>query len=288
VEASLSNGPERPSDLCPSCGAELISGGHLQEWAFCSGCGLTSLGIALEAKAARKDDESEADCRNGCGNLPSTTRWSRDPTAERWAGVARVRDQTERNFANALWEITGCVLLLSLQREVAIKAAELCAEAFKRVLTRGYSISVLSASLVYLASLQLGEPVTLKEVAEVSHSQAKRVNRCVRKLAKGLHMVPVVPPPERYLSRIISSLGIDDLGLRGAAGYILAAAERSAGGRNPAALASAAIYLASKSIGLKLTQRRISLASHITETTVRSTCRELEKHVNLTTYSGRA
>jgi len=288
VEAALSKGPERPDDVCPLCGSELISGGPLKESAFCRGCGLTSLGIALEAKAARKDDGSEADYRNGCGNLLGTTRWFRDPIAERWAKMAKVRDQTERNFANALWEITRCVSLLSLQREAAIKAAGLCAEAFQTVLTRGYSISVLSASLVYLASLQLGEPVTLKEVAEVSRSQAKRINRCVRKLAKGLRMVPAVPAPAEYLPRIIPSLGIDDVRLGRAAGYILAAAEHAASGRNPAALASAAIYLASKRMGMKLTQRRIALASHLTEATVRSSCRQLEKLVDMTKCSDRA
>ena len=204
-----------------------------------------------------------------------------DLVLDRWREVSKVSDQTEKNFAFALFEITRMGRALSLPVMVLERAAELYKMLVEMQLTRGRSTQAFSSAILYVACRQCGLVRALNEIAEVSQRSRKEIARYYRLIVRKLDLTVASANPSEYAPRLLNELDVqEDVAKR--VNRILSDAARLkiARGRSPAAILSAALYLASKSSGRRTTQREIAEASRVTEVTIRNTCRELERHLS--------
>jgi len=195
--------------------------------------------------------------------------------------VIKIYDQTDKNIAFFLSEITRLGIELSLSRLVLEKAASLCKQIVEKKLGKGRSIRELCAAAVYAACRQCGCMRTLDEIAKYSKMNKKVISHHYRILLKELNCP--LPPANlsRHVPRFLNQLAVE--GRTAEIVYkILEATEelRFKSGKNPVGIVSAAIYVASKLAGEKITQREISDMTSVTETSIRSRCRDLEKHLS--------
>jgi transcription initiation factor TFIIB len=197
-----------------------------------------------------------------------------------WLKKARVSDQTEKNIAQAFSETTRIAIELSLSKIVVHRAADLWKIILKRRLSRGRSLRALSAAIVYTACRQCSAGITLNEIAEVSESDTRIVGRYCSILGRELKQVIPLPRLENYAPRILNELHADER-LTDTVKRILSIAQKLgiASGKDPRGVSSAAIYLASRLLGQRRTQREISEVSGVTEMTIRKNCRALETQV---------
>jgi transcription initiation factor TFIIIB Brf1 subunit/transcription initiation factor TFIIB len=215
---------------------------------------------------------------------------SSDLTARSWITQSKASDQTEKNFAICLGEVTRLVQALSLQPVLASKAADLCMMAFEKGITKGASLSVLSAAIVYASARLASVPVTVDEVTVATKLARSDIIYCFRRMQRKLGLEFEVPSPEAHVTKIIALLSITpDSELIIAANKIIRLADEGGRiqGKNPAAVAAAAIYLAlsrtannsSSSLIPQLTQRKLAQAANVTETTIRRACRNLDQYL---------
>ncbi len=194
--------------------------------------------------------------------------------SELWLKYSKASDQTERNFAMTLAEITKLVSALSFDVTLCSRAADMCKDAFEKSLSRGNSLSVLAAALVYASARQASLPATTDELAAKSSLPKSDIIRCFRKLQRKLGLTFQAPSPQAYSSRILTLLSLSTQGeLATMTNKILEKAEKNGitQGRNPAAIAAAAIYAASLMVpdSHQLTQRKLAQVANVTETTIR-------------------
>jgi len=199
---------------------------------------------------------------------------------DEWLKNAKASDQTEKNITEALSETTRIAIELSLPKIVLEKASRLWKTILEKRVSRGRSIRAFSAAVVYIACRQCGIAITLDEIAEVSKNDTRLVGHHCSILGRQLNQVIPLPRVEEYAPRILSKLHADER-LAETVKRILSVVEKLglASGKDPRGIASAAIYLASKSLGQKRTQRELSNIADIADMTIRKNCRILEKRV---------
>jgi len=199
---------------------------------------------------------------------------------DEWLKNAKASDQTEKNIIEALSETTRIAIELSLPKIVLKKASSLWKTILEKRVSRGRSISAFSAAVVYVASRQCGIGITLDEVANVSKNSARLVGHHCSILERQLNQVIPLPRLQEYAPRILSKLHADER-LAQTVKKILGVVEELglASGKDPRGIVSAAIYLASESLGQKATQRALSTVTDVTDMTIRKNCRILEKRV---------
>ncbi len=198
--------------------------------------------------------------------------------SELWLKYSKASDQTEKNFAMTLAEITKLVSALSFEVTLCSRAADMCKSAFENSLSRGNSLSVLAAALVYASARQASLPVTADEVAVKSSLPKRDIIRCFRKLQRKLDLNFQPSSPQAYSSRILALLSLSpQRELATMANKMLEKAEKSGivQGKNPNGAAAAAIYLVANLNGCLVTQRELARIAHVTETTIRNACKDL-------------
>ena len=200
---------------------------------------------------------------------------------QEWKKRAKASDQTEKNIVFALSEITRIASCLSTSPKVLETASEIYKPCIEKRLIKGRSIRAFCAATVYIACRQCGYMRTLDEVAKYSKTNRKVISQCYSVLRKELNcQVPSV-----NLSRY-ASIYLDQLAIEGKTAEIVhkilkfAEELRLTSGKNPLGIISAAIYMASKLVGAKRTQREISELTRVTQTCIRNRCNDLEKRIS--------
>jgi transcription initiation factor TFIIB len=275
---------------CPNCGpARILSFGE-NRGSVCSGCGYV-------LNSGMVEDHQDPNCRGRSQrslNGPSA-RWTdgkqifglteTNNTAcngasllEKWQKLAGASDQTEKNIALALSDITKIAGSLSLPTSVLEEASRLYRLLLEKRLIKGRSIQALCAAVVYAASRRQGFAALLNEVAIVSRVDKRMIGRYYRflvdKLGLSIPHVSMKQCAEALFNRLKVGTQVADIARN------IATTMDSSGitsGKDPLGVMSAAIHVASKLIGEKITLRALSVASGLTETTIRSRCRQLEK-----------
>lgn len=147
-------------------------------------------------------------------------------------------------------------------------------------MTKGRSIRCLSTASIYCACRKLGQPITLEQLVASSGIGRKEIGRCyriiIRELGLSIPRATLRPCLAHLLNEIDAEAEVANIANR-----LLETVEECgiATGREPSGICSAVVYMASKLIGNVKTQRRISDAAGVTETTIRKRCREIERHV---------
>lgn len=155
------------------------------------------------------------------------------------------------------------------------KAESICREGFIRDLERGRSISSYIAAALYTAMRESGEPLPLREFLSRIGADTKKgdqISLYYRMFIKELELCLPTQNPRAYLSEIVQKLhGREEL--LTCSQNLLASVPKSTPetcGKDPVAIAAAAIYLASKNSSHPIYERILADASGISERRLRT------------------
>jgi transcription initiation factor TFIIB len=146
---------------------------------------------------------------------------------------------------------------------------------------RGRTIQSIAVACIYLACRQCGVIRSLEDVAGSSNISKKDVARNYRFLLRELR--PSVPQvdSQSYISKIVSNLGLIGETERLAKTILhTASLMKLTGGRGPAGMAAACVYISTKLTGDHRTQGDIAKEAQVTEVTIRNRYKELVALLN--------
>ena len=195
-----------------------------------------------------------------------------------WDSRSQAHSSADRNLRQALNEMDKLKDKLAVSDAVIEKAAYIYRKAMEKKLVRGRSIHGLVAACIYAACRNTETPRTLDDIANGINIRRKDVARCYRLIFRELEMKMPVVNPIKVVSRIASIAGLSEKAKRKAVSILKQAIElRISAGKDPMGIAAAALYLASISLGESKSQKEISIASGVTEVTIRNRCAGLRK-----------
>ena len=195
-----------------------------------------------------------------------------------WDSRSQAHTSVERNLRQALSEMDKLQDKISLPSSVIEKAAYIYRKAIEKKLVKGRSILGLVAACVYAACRNTETPRTLEDIASGINIRRKDVARCYRLIFRELDLKIPVADPVKGVSRIASIAGLGEKTKRKAIKLLNKAKKIGmVAGKDPMGIAAAALYLSCISTGGNKTQKEISIASGVTEVTIRNRCAGLRK-----------
>jgi transcription initiation factor TFIIB len=187
-----------------------------------------------------------------------------------------------RSMSKAFDEIKTVAAKLSVGEEAIERAAYIYRKAIEKRLTRGRSITQLAAAALYAACRDMQIPRSLKDVAAAGNVSRKGLSRSYRTLVKELDIRMPVEDPIRSLPKIGSAIGVSPQTIRRARQILSRAeAEGVAAGKDPMALAGAALYIASLIEKEGKSQVMVAKAAEVTEVTLRNRYKALKSSLKL-------
>jgi len=195
-----------------------------------------------------------------------------------WDSRTQAHSSSDRNLRQALNEMDKIKDKLALTDALIEKSAYIYRKAMEKKLIRGRSIHGLVAASIYAACRTTGIPRTLDDIAKGINIRRKDVARCYRLIFRELELQIPVPDPLKCVSKIASIADLSERTKRKAV-EILNKAKKIGmlAGKDPMGIAAASLYIACISNGEIKSQKEISLASGVTEVTIRNRCAGLRK-----------
>ena len=195
-----------------------------------------------------------------------------------WDGRLNTVTSKDKNLITALAELKRLEDKLVLNSSISEKAAYIYRKAIERKLVKGRSIHGLVAACIYAACRNTETPRTLDDIANGINIRRKDVARCYRLVFRELDLKIPVADPVKGVSRIASIAGLGEKTKRKAIQMLNKAKKLGiVAGKDPMGIAAAALYLSCISTGGSKTQKEISIASGVTEVTIRNRCVGLKK-----------
>jgi len=286
--------------ICPECNHGHLIQDPVRGEYYCSNCGVIFNEYYLrhgEDYASEEMLESHAPLRQREGIAPDTeiTPGNLDGkhhliSPERALEIHRLRkterltrfkSTTGRNLNHMLGFISAVSSRLGLTTPTRELAIHLYAESVRCRLNVGRNARAMTAASIYAACRYYSQPYSIEDIAESvlggvgSIEGKKRVGKAYRLLLRHFNIRPAPPAPTDYLIRYSAELGLSRETERQALVLIERARTSGLTGGEPSSIAAAAIYLASKQCGKKVSQRQITRVSGVTDTTIRTRYREL-------------
>jgi transcription initiation factor TFIIB len=284
--------------MCPECWCtEIIRDPEAGEL-VCGGCGLVLGNIPPDPRPEWKafnpgewEDRPRAAPVKGPGNATLVgkdtygVRLTREKEAQiirmrRWHRRLGVNTGRDRNLRIALPELHRLVGELHLPTVTRLEAEKIYRQALDRGLVRGRSIDDIAAACVYAACRLTGVPRSLAMICEHTSASRRDVARGYRLIHIELGLDVPLPDPRTRVYRIGTAAGASEKAKQHAVNILSAARRNKAtAGKDPAGLAAAALYLACRLYGEKITQKSIADAAGVTDVTIRNRYKDLEKYV---------
>ena len=288
---------------CPSCGDKKMITDQNTGELFCSNCGLVITEKITDTGAEWRSFSNDEGNRTRAGAATSLAMHdmglstvidsaNRDSTGKplsagikssierlrTWDSRTQARSSADRNLRQALNEMGKLKDKLTLTDAVIEKAAYIYRKAMEKKLVRGRSIQGLVAACIYASCRNTETPRTLDDIAGGINIRRKDVARCYRLIYRELELKMPVVDPVKGISRIASIVKISEKSKRRAI-KILNQAKKTGivAGKDPMGIAAAALYIACIYTGEIKSQKDISLASGVTEVTIRNRCAGLRE-----------
>jgi transcription initiation factor TFIIB len=292
---------------CPECGGTVFVTDKAAGEVTCRACGLVLIDDLLDRTPEWRAFTSEEWRRRMRTGAPASLRWfdkglsttflpNNDSSGkqlppsvrykmqrlQRWQHRARTQASRDRNLAQAMTELTRLADTLNIPPDVTENAARIYRKALQNDLVRGRSIHGITAASLYLACRQMRLPRKLNLFAEASSRTPKEVSRSVRVVLNALGLTLPIDTPEKYLSKIVSTLGLPQCVQNTALTIIQTAHQHHAiVGKSPVGIAAATIYLAARVEDIPVTQQKIAAVAGVTEVTVRNRYHDIVHVLNL-------
>ena len=288
---------------CPSCGDKKMVTDQTTGELFCSKCGLVVTDKISDTGAEWRSFSNEEGNKARTGAGTSLTMHdmglstvigaaNKDATGKplsasvkssierlrTWDSRSQAHSSADRNLRQALNEMDKLKDKLALTDAVIEKAAYIYRKAMEKKLVRGRSIQGLVAACLYASCRNTETPRTLDDIAKGINIRRKDVARCYRLIFRELELKMPVVDPVKGVSRIASIAELSEKSKRKAIAILNQAKDEGmVAGKDPMGIAAAALYLACISTGEVKSQKEISIASGVTEVTIRNRCSGLRK-----------
>jgi transcription initiation factor TFIIB len=203
-----------------------------------------------------------------------------------WDMRSQIRTSKGESLRPAFYQLAALRDKLGLPDSIIETTAYIYRKAQQKGLIHGSTINASLAAAAYTALRAAGTPRSLNEISEVSNVRRKEVARAYRRIISNLDLSVPALDPTKCVSRISNKAGLSETTKRVALDmlhYVIKTGE--AAGKNPAALASSILYLASLRTGEDVSQEDIAVVAGITEVTVRVRVRDLRKKLLLDNLS---
>ena len=299
LKNSLVVGPK-----CPSCGNKKIVTDQNTGELFCGKCGIVITDKIVDASAEWRSFSNEGGTdptrtgaptsltmhdrglstiigtvnKDASGKPLSTSMKSTIERLRTWDSRSQTNSSADRNLRQALNEMNKLKDKLSLSDTVIQKSAYIYRKALEKKLVRGRSIQGLVAACIYAACRNTETPRTLQDISNGMNVRKKDIARCYRLIFRELELKMPVVDPIKGVSRIASIAELGEKTKRKAIEILNQAKDSGlVAGKDPMGIAAASLYLACISTGEIKSQKEISIASGITEVTIRNRCAGLRK-----------
>ena len=294
IKSQMISGPK-----CPACGDRKMVTDQSTGEKFCGKCGLVINDRVVDTNAEWRSFSKEGGAdptrtgaptsltmhdrglatiinplnKDASGKPLSTSMKSTIERLRTWDSRSQAHTSSEKNLRQALNEMSKLKDKLALTDVVIEKSAYIYRKALEKKLVRGRSIQGLVGSCVYAACRDTETPRTLQDVADGMNVRKKDIARCYRLIFRELELKMPVVDPVKGVSRIASIAQLSEKSKRKAI-QILNQAKDSGlvAGKDPMGIAAASLYLACITTGEIKSQKQISIASGITEVTIRNRC----------------
>ena len=299
--------PEAPGEKpgsCPMCGSSHRIMDPVRAETHCAECGLVFDAEALIATAPPPPDGTGSEgSGRGIGpfaapgdmkrTLGSTLSIARDGQGKRldwhrryeFQHLKRVMQrQTARTPDGALDrsparnEISLAAERLGLPAVVRVEAEQIYREARRAGLFRGRSLPASVGAAVYTACRRFSIPRTLGEVAEAVAAKRSEVGRTFKVIHRGTGLIVPSVGTKAFLARYAEQLALSPR-VRSTVESMLEATrdDPELSGLSPHGLVAALIYLAADRNTEHRSRAEVARVSAVTEVTLRSTSRLLER-----------
>ena len=216
--------------------------------------------------------------KDASGKPLSTSMKSTIERLRTWDSRSQAQSSSDKNLRQALNEMSKIKDKLALTDTVIEKAAYIYRKAMEKKLVRGRTIQGLVGACLYAACRNTQTPRTLQDISKGMDIKKKDIARCYRLVFRELELKMPVVDPVKGVSRIASIVKLNEKTKRKAIQILNQAKDAGlAAGKDPMGIAAAALYLACISTGEIKSQKEISIASGITEVTIRNRCAGLRK-----------
>jgi len=291
--------PYSLSPKCPVCGVKKILTDQNTGELFCGKCGLVISDKITDTSAEWRSFQKEGGAdptrtgaptsltmhdrglstvigavnKDASGKPLSTSMKSTIERLRTWDSRSQAQTSADRNLRQALNEMNKLKDKLALTDTVIEKAAYIYRKALEKKLVRGRSIQGLVAACLYAACRNTETPRTLQDIAKGMDIKKKDIARCYRLVFRELELKMPVVDPVKGVSRIASIAGLTEKTKRKAIQILNQAKDIGlVAGKDPMGIAAASLYLACISTKEIKSQKEISIASGITEVTIRNRC----------------
>lgn len=303
-EAPVTDAAPGTGPACPMCGARhrIVDAARLEE--CCAECGLVFDGSAIVAVPPRASEEAGSDgsgrgigpfvppggSRRALGSVLSGSRdgqgrpldWHRRYEFQHLNRVAR--RQTSRAIegpldrSEARTEIAQSGRRLDLPSVVIQEAERIFREAKVRGLFRGRSLPSSVGATLYAACRRYSIPRTLGEVSKAVGARRSDVGRAFKVVQRGGESPVQAVSPRAFLARYAEELALSAQ-VRQTVEEMLEVAhdDPELSGLSPHGLVAALIYLAAERNGERRSRAQVAQVSAVTEVTLRSTSRLVER-----------
>jgi len=226
--------------------------------------------------------------RDGHGNHLSSHKLLEIHRLRKTERFTKFATTTGRNLNHMLGFISAITSRLEITRPAKEFSLHLYADLVHRRITVGRDSRALAAASIYAGCRYHSLPYSLEDIAKIvlDHvnpiAAKKRVGKAYRIIIKEMGYRISPPTPSDYLARYASELDLSPKTERKARELLNRVLKSGIPGGEPSSVAAALIYLASKLLGKKVTQKMITSKTGVTDTTIRTRYRELKSMFEVT------
>ena len=186
----------------------------------------------------------------------------------------------DKSLVEAFSEMNNLKNKLSLSDSIVESAAYAYRKAVERGLIKGRTIKTMAAACIYFACRDAEIPRTLNDVGKAIDVKRKPLSTGYRSLLIAFERTMPIPNPLKLVSRIANIARLSEKTKRDAIDLLKIEKELGGfAGKEPSALAAAALYIAGKYNGDIKSQRQISSAAGITGITIRNRIKGLTESI---------
>lgn len=217
--------------------------------------------------------------KDGLGNSLSTK------TRETFFRLKRLNNRyTGSNNNPSLRSSLSLLNTLRMKLGFPNSVAESAAYMYKKARHEKFRVCMntknLMCACIYVACKKQGVPRSILEISVSSNIRKKEISRAYRVLVERMEISLIPYNPSEFLTKIANEAEISEKSRRVAMDIlIMAEKERITEGKNPKALAAAALYFACRLNNEDKSQGKLAKASGITATTIRTRYWDLKKNI---------